>query len=85
VTGSTSQNDNKGVSVNPVKPLHSIAGKHLIIIDELLLKRLGIGEGVQFEQVLTSEGILLRLKPPLLPDGVSSPAPDTFINTIQGR
>jgi hypothetical protein len=64
VTISTTHHDNKGVSTaNPVKQLHRIAGKSLIVIDESLLNRLDIGEdSAWFEQALTNEGILLRLK-----------------------
>ena len=47
----------------PVKQLWEIAGKHLVIIDESIIQKLGINDdSITFvEQELTDDGILIRI------------------------
>ena len=59
--------NNKGVTQsfnpkNPLKKAHFISNKTFVIIDETLIKRLGINdENTWFEQEETENGILLKI------------------------
>ena len=46
-----------------IKPLFIFENKHLIIIDESIIQKLGIKDNPTFvEQELTDDGILMRIK-----------------------
>jgi hypothetical protein len=46
---------------NPRHKLHCISGKHILVIDEDIIKRLGINGSTFLEEKLTDNGILLEV------------------------
>jgi hypothetical protein len=54
----------------PFKQLWEIADKHLVIIDESIIEKLGINDNLTtfVEQELTDDGILMRIKQFSLPE-----------------
>ncbi|HLN34065.1 MAG TPA: hypothetical protein VK250_02155 [Nitrososphaeraceae archaeon] len=45
------------------KQLWRVGNKHLVIIDESIIQKLGINDNITFvEQELTEDGILMRIK-----------------------
>lgn len=59
-----SSNSNLKASSEILKQIWEIAGKHLVIIDESIIQKLGINDNsITFvEQELTDDGILMRIR-----------------------
>jgi hypothetical protein len=59
----TITNSTSAKAKNPLKKLHCISERRFVVIDESLVKSLGIDEeNTWFEQEQTENGILLRIR-----------------------
>jgi hypothetical protein len=62
MTHTTSDHLEVAASKNRIlKQPYKIAGKSIIVLDEFLIKKLGIDEDVWFEQIAMEGGILLKI------------------------
>jgi hypothetical protein len=47
----------------PLKKLHCISNRYVVVIDESIVQKLEISEDTWFEEEHTEDGILLKIRP----------------------
>ena len=63
MNNSAISNLNNSPKDNKKKQIWQLGNKHLVVIDESIIQKLGINDNVTFvEQELTDEGILMRVR-----------------------
>jgi hypothetical protein len=55
-------NSNKYYVPNPVKRFFRIADKTIVVIDDKIVRQLGVTENIWVEQIVTDEGIVLKVR-----------------------